>query len=101
MTIEVLVQVLAVIPIYIFLINNYISLIVLLETVILGTVYIFESTYDYDNHRTWTRLSKLQAREEKNGDFYGRSVSLGDNYLVIGAYGDDDMGYDTGTNIVI
>jgi hypothetical protein len=57
-----------------------------------GSAYVFVRTGS-----TWTQQTKLLASDGAEGDFFGWSVSLcGDNALV-GAFGNDDNGYNSGS----
>ena len=51
-----------------------------------GAVYIFTST----NGTTWSQQQKIQASSTGASDYFGASVSVSGNSLVVGAYGDDD-----------
>jgi hypothetical protein len=57
-----------------------------------GSVYIFR----YDGE-TWTEETKLLALDADVDDMFGRAVSVSGNSLVIGAYHDDDSGYESGS----
>ncbi len=47
-----------------------------------GTVYIFSKQTD----GTWTQKQKLIAPDKNTNDYFGYSISISNNYLVIGAY---------------
>lgn len=51
-----------------------------------GSVYVF-------NHSgtTWIEEEKLIAPDGEAGDWFGSSVSIDGNYVIVGAYGDDDF----------
>ncbi|MCG3138842.1 MAG: hypothetical protein HJJLKODD_02711 [Phycisphaerae bacterium] len=55
-----------------------------------GSAYIFEW-----NGSQWVE-EKLLAGDGQNGDYYGYSVSISNNRVLIGAYGDDDAGSNAG-----
>ncbi|MEZ4959360.1 MAG: hypothetical protein R2830_06045 [Saprospiraceae bacterium] len=48
----------------------------------------------------WTQQAKLLAADGAPGDFFGYSVSIFENYALIGAYQDDDNGTDSGSAYV-
>lgn len=56
------------------------------------------SAYIYDfNGVSWEQTTKLLANDGSTGDEFGYSVSLFGDRALIGAFGDDDMGVDTGS----
>ena len=57
-----------------------------------GSVYIF--VRDGEN---WTQQAKLIASDAASFDFFGSSVSISDNDVIVGAWGDDDGGNATGS----
>lgn len=59
-----------------------------------GCAYIF--TFDGGS---WTQQAKLLAGDATAGDFFGRSVSISSDGLtaLVGAYGNDDNGTDSGS----
>ena len=57
-----------------------------------GSAYIFY--YDGTN---WSQQAKLLAADGAAGDWFGRSVSVSDDYAIVGAYGDDDNGSASGS----
>jgi hypothetical protein len=57
-----------------------------------GSVYIFVREDD-----NWTQLAKLTAEDAAAGDEFGCSVSISGDYAVIGACGDDDDGWSSGS----
>ena len=59
----------------------------------LGTVSGSAYLYDFQGNQ----LKKLLASDGSVGDFFGYRVAAGDNRLVIGAYGDDDNGSQSGS----
>ena len=57
-----------------------------------GSAYIF--------HRigtTWTEQEKLTASDGEDYDFFGKSISIDVDYAVIGAWGDNDYGFASGS----
>ena len=57
-----------------------------------GSAYIFEY-----NGTNWTQMVKLTASDGAPSDYFGRAVSITGNHVVIGAYGNDDMGTSSGS----
>ena len=57
-----------------------------------GSAYIFELT-----NGTWTQVVKLTAADAAAYDSFGESVSISGNKAIIGAYGDDDNGSNSGS----
>ncbi|MBN1558738.1 T9SS type A sorting domain-containing protein [candidate division KSB1 bacterium] len=57
-----------------------------------GSGYIFE--WDDTN---WEQHAKLTASDGAGDDYFGGSVSISGDYVVVGAYGDDDMGNHSGS----
>ena len=53
-----------------------------------GSAYIFAK----DGTGSWIEKTELKASDSATNDNFGFSVSISDNYAVIGAYGDDDQG---------
>ena len=60
-----------------------------------GSAYIFTR-----NGTIWTQQAKLLALDGAAGDRFGCSVSLYNNTALIGAYGDDNNGEDSGSAYV-
>ncbi len=60
-----------------------------------GSVYI----YHYDNNN-WTFMTVLYAYDAAYADYYGNCVDISGNYAVVGAYGDDDGGSESGSAYV-
>ena len=52
-----------------------------------GSAYVFART-----GTTWTQQAKLLPDDGDEGDYFGVSVSLSNDMIFIGAYGDDDNG---------
>jgi hypothetical protein len=57
-----------------------------------GSAYIFK----YDG-ATWSQQAKWIASDGATGDLFGISVSISGDYAVVGAYGDDDKGSNSGS----
>ena len=57
-----------------------------------GAAYIFRF-----NGTTWVQEQKLIASDAEDGDQFGTSVAIYDTIAVIGAYGDDVGGFNTGS----
>ena len=60
-----------------------------------GAAYVF----DFDG-TAWTETAKLLLADGAAEDFFGRSVSLSTETILIGATGDDDAGTDSGSGFV-
>ena len=58
-----------------------------------GSVYIF-----VNNHNgSWSQQAKLTANDAAAGDYFGGRVSIAGDYAVVGAWGNDDNGSDSGS----
>jgi VCBS repeat-containing protein len=57
-----------------------------------GAAYIF-----HRSGTVWAQEEKLTADDGKDSDFFGCSVSISVDYAIVGAYGDDDNGNDSGS----
>ncbi len=57
-----------------------------------GSVYMFKC----ENNR-WTQQAKLRASDGKYEDNFGSTLSISSSYAIIGAYGDDDKGENSGS----
>ncbi|MHC4658647.1 MAG: FG-GAP repeat protein [Planctomycetota bacterium] len=57
-----------------------------------GSAYIFKRSGD-----TWSEVYKIVPSDGSAMDFFGRCVSIGDDYAIIGAFYDDDKGSDSGS----
>ncbi|MEO1061322.1 MAG: FG-GAP repeat protein [Actinomycetota bacterium] len=57
-----------------------------------GAAYIFER-----ESGSWTQQRRLSAGDGANDDFYGWSVEVKGDTAIVGAYGDDDKGTDSGS----
>ncbi len=60
-----------------------------------GAAYVF-----HDDGTTWTQVQKLEAPDPAASDFFGWSVSMGGDLIVVGAIDDDDGGNLTGSAYV-
>ena len=58
-----------------------------------GSAYIFEK----NSNRIWEQKQKITASDGKTSDYFGRSISIYEDTLVVGADGDDDKGYSSGS----
>ncbi|ETR69464.1 MAG: PKD domain-containing protein [Candidatus Magnetoglobus multicellularis str. Araruama] len=56
-----------------------------------GSAYIFRRDVD-----TWVEEVKLLASDGEAGDQFGSSVSISGDYIIVGAYENDDNGYKSG-----
>lgn len=63
-----------------------------------GSAYVFER--DAGGTGLWGEVKKLTAADAASGDFFGRSVSLSGDKVVVGADGDDDAGTNSGSAYV-
>jgi hypothetical protein len=60
-----------------------------------GSAYVFGR--DQGGADAWGQVAKLTASDGASGDSFGRSVSISGDTVVVGAYGDDDNGSDSGS----
>ncbi|MHC4617057.1 MAG: hypothetical protein ACYTEQ_04815 [Planctomycetota bacterium] len=60
-----------------------------------GSAYVFQRTGE-----NWTEQAKLTASDGGAGDYFGYSVSIDGNYVVVGAYGDEPNGETSGSAYV-
>jgi hypothetical protein len=58
----------------------------------IGSAYIFKR-----NGTRWSQQQKLTASDGNDGDLFGCSVSISGDYAIVGAYGDDDNGNNSGS----
>jgi hypothetical protein len=68
--------------------NSNVAAVGALDDDSVGSVYVFEQ----DTIGTWNQSAKLTADDCETDDFFGSSLALADDYLVIGADGDDYYG---------
>jgi hypothetical protein len=57
-----------------------------------GSAYIFKRS-----GTTWSQQTKLTASDEESGKYFGISVSISGDYAIVGADGDNDNGYNSGS----
>jgi hypothetical protein len=60
-----------------------------------GSAYIF--VMNDVNCSEWDEAAKLTASDGDAGDYFGRSVFINGNYVIAGAYGDEDNGSNSGS----
>ena len=60
-----------------------------------GSAYVFRY-----NGTSWAEETKLTASDAAAGDYFGQSVSISGETIVVGAYGDDDAGGNSGSAYV-
>ncbi len=58
-----------------------------------GAAYVFTR----DASGVWSEQQKLTAYDGAAGDYYGESVAISGNTIVVGARGDDDLGDNSGS----
>ncbi|MCB8942277.1 MAG: cadherin-like domain-containing protein [Ardenticatenaceae bacterium] len=63
-----------------------------------GSAYIFER--DQGGSDNWGQVAKLTANDADNLDEFGFAVSISDDTALVGAYGNDDSGNDSGSAYV-
>jgi len=61
-----------------------------------GSAYVFVR----DTAGVWTEQQKLLASDGAAGDYFGRSVSISGDTVIVGAYWDDDNGTSSGSAYV-
>jgi hypothetical protein len=61
-----------------------------------GAAYVFEP----DGSRTWTEVDQLVSDDIATADAFGAAVALSSDVAVIGAWGDDEHGEETGAAYV-
>ena len=59
-----------------------------------GAAYIFKTS---DDGATWTQVAKLVASDGAAYDYFGGAVAIDGDVIVVGAYTDDDAGYNAGS----
>lgn len=57
-----------------------------------GSAYVFEQS-----DGTWIQVAKLRADDEAEEAIFGASVSISGTTAIVGAWGDDDNGYESGS----
>ena len=65
-----------------------------------GSAYVFTRDTAGDLASDWTQHAKLTANDGAGSDYFGYSVSIDDDTVVIGAYQDDDKGGGSGSAYV-
>ena len=60
-----------------------------------GAVYVYENLGG-----VWTEIQKLTASDGKNEDFFGQSISLDENYIVVGSHKNSEQGLWSGSAYV-
>ncbi len=60
-----------------------------------GSAYVFVR-----NGTTWTEQAKLTASDAAIGHFFGESVALSGDTVLVGAWGDDEAGSSSGSAYV-
>lgn len=63
-----------------------------------GAVYIFDRNYGGNDN--WGQVKKLTASDTTNGDNFGFSVAIDGDYVVVGAFYEDGLGFDRGAAYV-
>ena len=58
-----------------------------------GSAYIFERSAE----GIWSHATKLRASDAEENDNFGQSVSISGDYALVGAYGNDDDGENSGS----
>ena len=64
-----------------------------------GAVYVYNYIFT-DPEWEWVLQEKLTADDGEYNDRFGWSVAISDDVIVVGAYGDDDIGADEGSAYV-
>ena len=59
-----------------------------------GSAYVFQKN---QSTGIWAETAKLKASDGAAGDQFGRSVSISGKIVIVGAYRDDDYGYNSGS----
>ena len=62
-----------------------------------GSAYVFTRVTAGDLTSGWTQVAKLTADDGAANDWFGFSVSIDGNTMVIGAHGDDARGSNSGS----
>ena len=62
-----------------------------------GSAYVFRTT---DGGASYVQVAKLTADDAATYDYFGRSVAIAGGTVVVGAYGDEDGGSDSGSAYV-
>jgi len=56
-----------------------------------GSAYIFQRVQE-----TWTEMKKITAGDGESNDYFAYSVAISGHYALVGSYGDDDYGTQSG-----
>ena len=59
-----------------------------------GAVYIFQKNQGGTDN--WGEMKKVVSHDGMDGDYFGNSIAMTDQYLLIGAYGNDQNGNKSG-----
>jgi hypothetical protein len=62
-----------------------------------GAAYVFTSN---NNWSSWSQQAKLTASDAQDNDYFGRGLDLDGDTAVIGAFGEDDTGSNSGSAYV-
>ena len=63
-----------------------------------GSSYIFGQMFDEaTGQESWVHHETLFASDASTGDYFGNSVSVSYDYAIVGAFGDNDNGVDSGS----
>jgi len=65
-----------------------------------GSAYVFTRDTPGDPTSNWAKVAKLTAGDGAATDYFGNSVSINGNTMVIGALGNDDKGDNSGSAYV-
>ena len=65
-----------------------------------GSAYVFTRVTAGDFSSGWTQVAKLTADDDNANDYFGMSVSIDGDTVVIGAFADDDKGSNSGSAYV-
>lgn len=60
-----------------------------------GAAYIFHK--DQNGSGKWGQQAKLKANNPSSYDYFGWSTSISEEYAIVGAYNDDDLGSNSGS----
>jgi len=59
-----------------------------------GSAYVFQATNG--GTEPWTEVAKITASDGEPEDYFGFTASISGDTIVVGAYGDDDLGNESG-----
>ncbi len=60
-----------------------------------GAAYVFHR--DQNGSGNWGQQAKLKANDPSSYDYFGWSTSISEDYAIVGAYNDDDLGINSGS----